>query len=165
TQEIRHSYQIADLDMKSRLLEASIQAADPTARVKPDVQNPASLFSEDLLRLKINRDESDNTVTTPSTPKISVSVRSTQDELHLPPKFTKPSLRGRPRFASTMNLSRFPSASPSQQINTTELNRPASSLNLNRSNSGSESSSFRNRGDFLTTSFGSLSELELKAEV
>ncbi|VUZ51955.1 unnamed protein product [Hymenolepis diminuta] len=165
TQEIRHTYQIADLDMKSRLLEASIQAADPTARVKPDVQNPISLFSEDLLRLKINRDESDNIVTTPSTPKISVSVRSTLDELHLPPKFTKPSLRGRPRFASTINLSRFPSASPSQQINTTELNRPASSLNLNRSNSGSESSSFRNRADFLTTSFGSLSELELKAEV
>lgn len=116
TQEIRHSYQIADLDMKSRLLEASIQAADPTARVKPDVQNPVSLFSEDLLRLKINQDESDNIVTTPNTPKMSISVRSTQDELHLPPKFTKPSLRGIPRFASTMNLSRFPSASPSQQV-------------------------------------------------
>lgn len=165
TQEIRHNYQIADLEMKSRLLEASIQAADPTARVKPDIQNPVSLFSEDLLRLKVNGDESDHTATTPSTPKVSVPVKSTQDEHLLPPKFTKPSLRGRPRFASTTNLSRFTSASPTQQIKATELSRPASSLNLNQSNSGSERSSFRNRGNFLTTSFGSLSELELKAEV
>ncbi|KAM7538901.1 hypothetical protein Aperf_G00000057086 [Anoplocephala perfoliata] len=153
--------------MKSRLLEASILASNPTERGSADIQNPANLFSEELLRLKSTStgDENDLTPITPGNPIKSISVRPTQDGFALPPKFTKPSLRGRPRFASTSNISRLPSVSPCEQKGTAVISRPASSLNLNRSGSSSESTTLRNRGNILTTSFGSLSELELKAEV
>lgn len=102
--------------MKSRLLEASLLASDPTVRAHAEIQYPASLFSEDLLRLKNTGDEADLVPTTPTNPVVSTLVRSMQEGPTLPPKFTKPSLRGRPRFASTSNLSRFPSVSPYQKV-------------------------------------------------
>ncbi|KAL5105246.1 hypothetical protein TcWFU_006779 [Taenia crassiceps] len=111
TQEIRHNCQIAELEMKSRLLEASMLAADPT--VKTSLHNPASLFSEDLIRLKATEEVSNPTATTPSTATISTPIPVTfrgcsQEDASRPPKFSRPSLQGRPRFASTTSLSRLP---------------------------------------------------------
>ncbi|KAL5963781.1 hypothetical protein TSMEX_008470, partial [Taenia solium] len=169
TQEIRHNCQIAELEMKSRLLEASILAADPTA--KASLHNPVSLFSEDLIRIKATDEPSTPTTTTPSTATINTPIPVTfrgcsQEDASRPPKFSRPSLQGRPRFASTTSLSRLPLASTCQsQKNTSRMSRPASSLQLHQPSGGGDGVSCRGRSSILTTSFGSLSELELTADV
>nr|CDS21122.1 expressed conserved protein [Echinococcus granulosus] len=169
TQEIRHNCQIAELEMKSRLLEASMLAADPTA--KATLHNPASLFSEDVIRVKVTDETTTPTTTTPSTATITtpapVSLRGlSHEDASRPPKFSRPSLQGRPQFASTTSLSRLSLASSSQtQKNTSGMSRPASSLQLNHPSGSSGGVSCRGRSSILTTSFGSLSELELTSDV
>ncbi|VDD75505.1 unnamed protein product [Mesocestoides corti] len=144
TQEIKHNSQIAELEMRSHLLEASMLASDVAARCA--TQNPASLFNEDLLRFKSTEDATHS---------------EESEDASRPPKFARPSARGRPRFSSASSLCRMPSASTGQQKAVSTISRPSSTLHLNQPTNAEQNC----RKSLHATPFGSLSELKLRADV
>ncbi len=96
--------------MKSRLLEATIASDGPSAGGSSTLQNPASLFSDALLRLRVSTEDN--------------SPIESDEGVTKPPKYVRPSTLGRPRFASASSLSRLPGSagSATQQVDHTSKN-------------------------------------------
>ncbi|VDL90176.1 unnamed protein product [Schistocephalus solidus] len=172
TQEIKRNSQIAELEMKSRLLEANMRISEMEQLLQQNstfsqiMQGSTSLLSSD----KSGR----------ATPQLGHSLTDSV-ESYKPPKFVRllePNGVSLPRptlghrFASTLSLNGSGDPDRLQSRSRQAIERHASSQQINRRGEQVRTVTF-NEGtrpavaplNLHTKSFGSLSELELKADL
>uniref|UniRef100_A0A0X3NN18 Uncharacterized protein n=1 Tax=Schistocephalus solidus TaxID=70667 RepID=A0A0X3NN18_SCHSO len=172
TQEIKRNSQIAELEMKSRLLEANMRISEMEQLLQQNstfsqiMQGSTSLLSSD----KSGR----------ATPQLGHSLTDSV-ESYKPPKFVRllePNGVSLPRptlghrFASTLSLNGSGDPDRLQSRSRQAIERHASSQQINRRGERVRTVTF-NEGtrpavaplNLHTKSFGSLSELELKADL
>ncbi|KAL7057346.1 hypothetical protein AAHC03_019268 [Spirometra sp. Aus1] len=172
TQEIKRNSQIAELEMKSRLLEANMRLSEMEQLLQQNstlsqiIHGSPSLHSSDKSGL--------------ATPQLGQSFTESV-ESYKPPKsvrllesngasFAKPTLGH--RFASTLSLNSTGDPDRLQARTRQAIARHASSQQINRRGERARNVTFSETTrhsaaplNLHTTSFGSLSELQLKADV
>ncbi|BHF81149.1 hypothetical protein SprV_0702427900 [Sparganum proliferum] len=172
TQEIKRNSQIAELEMKSRLLEANMRLSEMEQLLQ---QN--STFSQ-IMHASASLHSSDKSGL--ATPQLGQSFTESV-ESYKPPKsvrllesngtsFAKPTLGH--RFASTLSLNSTGDPDRLQARTRQAIARHASSQQINRRGERVRNVTFSEATrhsaaplNLHTTSFGSLSELQLKADV